>query len=179
MPRLRGIRQNEAGQHAHPGSLAPSNLAKRIRASPFLLNLPRRSSGAAPARHPTERSRAKSPAPPDLLARRICRNEAGKHPPAPRLTKRASECQRRAFALSDFAIGLVAIEIGGICVRLRQGNGGCSSSRPAVGSTCPAAPTGGVVLLRGDGWESVCVHGCPFCFGGLLKGGEPFAPHCR
>ena len=43
---------------------APPDLtekAKRIRASPFLLNLPRRSSGAAPARHPTERSRAPKP----------------------------------------------------------------------------------------------------------------------
>ncbi len=43
---------------------APPDLtekAKRIRASPFLLNLPRRSSGAAPARRPAEpaeRSRA-------------------------------------------------------------------------------------------------------------------------
>ena len=43
---------------------APPDLtekAKRIRVSPFLLNLPRRSSGAAPARHPTERSRATTP----------------------------------------------------------------------------------------------------------------------
>ena len=89
----------------------PSKLAKRIRASPFLLNLPRRSSGAAPARHPKERSRATTP-------------------PSPRPSKRASEHQRRAFALSDFATGLAAIEIGEIRVRLRQGNGGCSSSRP-------------------------------------------------
>lgn len=40
------------------------------------------------------------------------RNEAGQLPPAPRSSKRASEHQRRAFALSDFAIGLVAIESG-------------------------------------------------------------------
>ena len=51
-------------------------------------------------------------------------------------SKRASEHQRRAFALSDFATGLAAIEIGGIRVRLRQGCGGCSSSWPAVGLTC-------------------------------------------
>ena len=56
---------------------APPDLtekAKRIRASPFLLNLPRRSSGAALARHPTERSRAIAPAVfprPSKLAKRI------------------------------------------------------------------------------------------------------------
>ncbi len=132
----------------------PSNLAKRIRASPFLLNLPRRSSGAAPARHPTERSRAttpRSPRPSNLakriraspflfnLPRRSSGAAPARHPkersrattpPSPRPSKRASEHQRRAFALSDFATGLAAIEIGEIRVRLRQGNGGCSSSRP-------------------------------------------------
>ena len=40
------------------------------------------------------------------------RNEAGQLPPAPRPSKRASEHQRRAFAFSDFAIGLAAIESG-------------------------------------------------------------------
>lgn len=44
--------------------------------------------------------------------RGIRQNEAGKHPPAPRSSKRASERQRWAFALSDFATGLVAIESG-------------------------------------------------------------------
>ena len=101
----------ERSRATTPRSPRPSKLAKRIRASPFLFNLPRRSSGAAPARHPKERSRATTP-------------------PSPRPSKRASEHQRRAFALSDFATGLAAIEIGEIRVRLRQGNGGCSSSRP-------------------------------------------------
>ena len=58
---------------------APPDLtekAKRIRASPFLLNLPRRSSGAAQARHPTERSRATTPG--SLLF------QAGVRAPAPR-----------------------------------------------------------------------------------------------
>ena len=40
------------------------------------------------------------------------RNEAGKHPPAPRSTKRASEHQRLVFCLSDFDTGLAAIESG-------------------------------------------------------------------
>lgn len=45
--------------------------------------------------------------------RGIRQNEAGQLPPAPRPSKRASEHQRRAFALSDFATGLVATELEG------------------------------------------------------------------
>lgn len=59
----------------------------------------------------------------------------------------ASERQRRAFALGDFAAGLAAIEFGGF-----------AESSQVVARHVPAAPAGGVVLLRGDGEESVCVH---------------------
>ena len=60
----------------------------------------------------------------------------------------ASERQRRAFALGDFAIGLAALEFGGFAEVGLQ-----------VARHVPPASAGGVVLLRGDGEESVCVHG--------------------
>ena len=61
----------------------------------------------------------------------------------------ASERQRRAFALGDFAIGLAAIEFGGF-----------AEVGQKVARHVLAASAGGVVLVRRDGEESVCVHRC-------------------
>ena len=66
----------------------------------------------------------------------------------------ASERQRRAFALGDFAAGLAAIEFGGF-----------AEGSQVVVRHVPPASAGGVVLLRGDCEESVCVHFSDFGLG--------------
>ena len=48
----------------------------------------------------------------------------------------ASERQRRAFALGDFAAGLAAIEFGGFASAFAKATADAGRSRPADGSTC-------------------------------------------
>ena len=92
----------------------------------------------------------------------------------PRPSKRASEHQRRAFALCDFAIGLVAIEIGGgsrpHSPMLRWMFQKSASSRLDMYLPHRAGCVG---LLLGDGEESVCVHWWRLM--GLFLG-DPFLP---